>query len=321
MSPGSAKSSIVVRSVALATARSPRAASTASAHASSVPPTQKPSALTVLLPAISLRDARCARRARPARGSRPSVRLAELGRDVAPRDHEHRVPLRDGQRDERVLGLQIEDVVLVDARRHDHERPPVDASASSARTGSARSARCGTRRCRASRRGCARPRTRARRSSRCGPAARRRRDWRAPARGSRPRSRARASSTSGLVARKFVGASASTYCRVRNASRRLSCSGQRGERGELVQVFAEEQIALLQQREVRQLAPLARREAAIARRGLRDVRDRPRPLRVGYERGHRRRPERFASAPGICALSAASSLRVERSRRDRGGER
>src|SRR3712207_8137207 len=35
----------------------------------------------------------------------------------APRDHEHRVAAPDGVRDERVLGLQIENVELVDARR------------------------------------------------------------------------------------------------------------------------------------------------------------------------------------------------------------
>ena len=54
MSPGSLKSSIVASSVRLATLRSPRAASTASALASSVPPTQKPSAFTVLLPLTAL---------------------------------------------------------------------------------------------------------------------------------------------------------------------------------------------------------------------------------------------------------------------------
>ena len=53
MSPGSAKSSIVVRKVALATLASRRAASTASALARIVPPTQKPSVLTVRLPEIS----------------------------------------------------------------------------------------------------------------------------------------------------------------------------------------------------------------------------------------------------------------------------
>ena len=39
-----------MRNVALSTLRSFRAASTASAHASSVPPTQNPSVLTVRLP-------------------------------------------------------------------------------------------------------------------------------------------------------------------------------------------------------------------------------------------------------------------------------
>ena len=51
--PVSVKSSSVVRKVALATGFSPRAASTASAVARMVPPTQKPRALMVLEPVMS----------------------------------------------------------------------------------------------------------------------------------------------------------------------------------------------------------------------------------------------------------------------------
>jgi len=53
-SPVSVKSISVVRKVALATESSPRAASTASALESMVPPTQKPSALIFSAPLISL---------------------------------------------------------------------------------------------------------------------------------------------------------------------------------------------------------------------------------------------------------------------------
>ena len=45
---------------------------------------------------------------------------------VLPRQHEHRVALFDQVTDERVLRLQVEDVELVDAGRHQQERPLVD---------------------------------------------------------------------------------------------------------------------------------------------------------------------------------------------------
>ncbi len=46
-----------------------------------------------------------------------------LRADVAPGHHEHRVAAVDRVADERVLRLQVEDVVLVDARRDHHQRP------------------------------------------------------------------------------------------------------------------------------------------------------------------------------------------------------
>ena len=45
---------------------------------------------------------------------------------VLPRHHEHRVALLGRIADERVLRLQVEDVELVDARRHQQERPLID---------------------------------------------------------------------------------------------------------------------------------------------------------------------------------------------------
>ena len=44
---------------------------------------------------------------------------------VAPAHHEGTVPLTDGITHQRVFWLQIQDVVLVDARRHQHKRPLV----------------------------------------------------------------------------------------------------------------------------------------------------------------------------------------------------
>ena len=70
------------------------------------------------------------------------VREALVG--VDPRDHEHRVALVDRPLDERVLLAQVEDVELVDPRRDDQQRPLARPSSSSARTGSAASARSGT---------------------------------------------------------------------------------------------------------------------------------------------------------------------------------
>jgi hypothetical protein len=105
-------------------------------------------------------------------------------------------------------------------------------------------------------------------------------------------------STSGLVATKFVGASASMYCFVRKASRCFSMLGERGERRELGQVFAEQEIALLDQREIGQLAAIRRGETAIAAAGCAI------PARwrgaAGSVRAPRSRPSTApASAPGI----------------------
>src|SRR6185312_3092291 len=50
--------------------------------------------------------------------------VPELRRYVAPGDHEDRMALGDRVAHERILRLQVEDVVLVDARRHDQQRPP-----------------------------------------------------------------------------------------------------------------------------------------------------------------------------------------------------
>ncbi len=49
-----------------------------------------------------------------------------LGGGVDPGDDEHRVTLAHRPADERVLRLHVEDVVLVDPGRHDHQRPAVD---------------------------------------------------------------------------------------------------------------------------------------------------------------------------------------------------
>jgi hypothetical protein len=66
------------------------------------------------------------------RGDRPERQVVVPGHlrlglvRVLPRDHEDRVPLLHRVADERVLRLQVEDVELVDARRHHDERPLVD---------------------------------------------------------------------------------------------------------------------------------------------------------------------------------------------------
>ena len=59
--------------------------------------------------------------------------LALVG--VDPGDDEHGEALRDRPADEGLLGVEIEDVELVDPRRHDQQRPLEHLSASSARTG------------------------------------------------------------------------------------------------------------------------------------------------------------------------------------------
>jgi len=47
---------------------------------------------------------------------------------IDPRDHEYRVPLLDGPLHERILGAQVEDVILVDPGRDHQQRPPEDRS-------------------------------------------------------------------------------------------------------------------------------------------------------------------------------------------------
>ena len=71
--------------------------------------------------------------------------------------------------------------------------------------------------------------------------------------------------TSGLVARKFVGAMASTYWRVMN-SRRLLVGGRAAAQccASSRQVRAAEQVGLRQQREVRLIVPCAAGEAPVA---------------------------------------------------------
>jgi hypothetical protein len=49
--------------------------------------------------------------------------MAEVGLRIAPGDEEHRVALLHGVAHEGVGRLQVEDVELVDAGRHDQQRP------------------------------------------------------------------------------------------------------------------------------------------------------------------------------------------------------
>src|SRR5580765_8678002 len=52
--------------------------------------------------------------------------LGDLLAGVLPADDEHPVPFADAMADQRVLRLQVEDVELVDAGRHDQQRPLID---------------------------------------------------------------------------------------------------------------------------------------------------------------------------------------------------
>ena len=89
-----------------------------------VPPTQKPSALIFSWPPISCTT--CDRsQHRPLRRSRPRC-AGHLLAGVLPAQHEDRWPCSTGVTDERVFRLQVEDVELVDARRHEQDRPLVD---------------------------------------------------------------------------------------------------------------------------------------------------------------------------------------------------
>ena len=85
--------------------------------------------------------------------------------------------------------------------------------------------------------------------------------WRSPARGSRPRSASARREHLG-VGRREIGRRHRVDVLARHELEPvLVVLGQRGQRGELGQVLGGQQVALLQQREVRQLAPLARGEA------------------------------------------------------------
>ncbi len=84
---------------------------------------QKPSVLICSLAGDLLHDGDRAERRRP-RCSRPRC-AGRSPRRRSPAHHEDAVALRDGVADQRVLGLQVEDVELVDARRHEQDRPLV----------------------------------------------------------------------------------------------------------------------------------------------------------------------------------------------------
>ena len=126
----------------LAAGCSPRAARTASALASSVPPMQNPSVFA--LSALVIASAASIAVEHAVLEVVVPGQRALLGARVAPGHQEHRVALGDRVRDEGVRGLQVEDVVLVDARRDDHQRALVDLRRWSACTGSAGSARSGS---------------------------------------------------------------------------------------------------------------------------------------------------------------------------------
>ena len=90
---------------------------------------------------------------------------------VAVADGEARVAVADRPLHQAALGRQVHDVVLVDPRRAEQQRDLVDELGAAARTGAARTARCGRRPCRACR-PCSRPRRTA-----CGRPARASRRW------------------------------------------------------------------------------------------------------------------------------------------------
>ena len=120
----------------------------ASSIAVSVPPRQRPTMFD-LGRAGDLLD-------RVERGARP-VEQVVVERDVAHRlvgvavaDREHGVAVLDRPLDEAPPRREVHDVVLVDPRRAAEQRDLVAPSRSAARTGSARSGRCGTRPCPAS---------------------------------------------------------------------------------------------------------------------------------------------------------------------------
>ena len=51
--------------------------------------------------------------------------VGEGGIGIVPGDDKHRIALLDGPFDEGILGLQVEDVIFVDPRRHDHQRTTI----------------------------------------------------------------------------------------------------------------------------------------------------------------------------------------------------
>src|SRR4051812_9230311 len=51
--------------------------------------------------------------------------VRQAGAGIGPGDHEHGIALIDGELDEAVFGLEIENIELVDPRWHDQQRPLV----------------------------------------------------------------------------------------------------------------------------------------------------------------------------------------------------
>ena len=216
----------------------------------------------------------------------------------------------DGPSHEGILGLQVEDVVLVDARRHDHERVPVNP----------------LRRRRvlqeldqlvakddaAGRHGEVAPDLERLLVAHRDPAALRiGGEVGEPPYEARPLGGERALQHLGIGRHEVRRRERVDVLPRQEGERLLLVLGQRSELGELAQVLAEQKVALLQQREVGQLAPLGGSEAAIAGGGMRDVRHlRPR-LRVGAERTQGRCPQGLP-AHLISGVELGETPRIER---------
>ena len=208
------------------------------------------------------------------------------------------MPLADGPADVGVLGLQIENVIFVDARGHDQERPPADPCrrrrvlqqldqivAEDHAAGRHREVAPDFERALVAHRNAATPRI----GGEIGE----------PLYEARSFARERAVQHLGIGGHEIRRRQCIHVLLREEGEPALVLLRERGQRGELTQIFAEEQIALLQEREVGQLTPFAGREATIARRRVHDVGDRPRPLARRVQARPWPRTRALPNAPGI----------------------
>ena len=173
-------------------------------------------------------------------------------------------PCDDRIADERVLGLQVEDVVLVDARRHHHQRPLINLLGRRRILDHWISSFSIDDRARRDRDDCVRPRTPISSVIEMRPFSRSAFKCSSPRNRLSPLVSAASLMTSGLVGGKFAGAAASINCRVKKRSLFFVLRIELRRFDHFGQPARIDQVGLFQIIEEGQSLPFGRAETAVA---------------------------------------------------------